>query len=174
MLAVLRLSHRVFRDKRISTHLALTARAFGADEFYYTGEHDNHLEESIGKMCNEWGGKLDIKHIKNPSNFVEEWKKSNGVVVHLTMYGIDLDDKLSELKSKNNLLVVVGGVKVPGFIYELTDYNIAIGNQPHSEVAALAVFLDQISESKARKREFKNAKNVITPSADGKKMERKE
>ena len=174
MLAVLRLSHRVFRDKRISTHLALTARAFGAKKFYYTGDHDNHLEESVERVCEEWGGKLSVKHIKSPWNLIEEWKKEGGVVVHLTMYGIDLNDKLSELKSKNDILIVVGGIKVPGAIYELTDYNIAIGNQPHSEVAALAVFLDQISESKARAKQFKNARNVITPSADGKRMDRNE
>jgi len=174
MLAVLRLSHRVFRDKRISTHLALTARAFGAEEFYYTGDHDNHLEESVERVCEEWGGDLKVKHIRSPWNFIEEWKNEGGVVVHLTMYGIDLNDKMLELKSKSNLLIVVGGIKVPGAIYELTDYNIAIGNQPHSEVAALAVFLDQISESKARTKQFKNAKNVITPSADGKEMDRNE
>lgn len=174
MLAVLRLSHRVFRDKRISTHLALTARAFGADEFYYTGEHDTHLEESVVKICQEWGGELKIEHIQSPWNLIENWKESGGIIIHLTMYGIDLNDKLAELKNKKRMLVVVGGVKVPGAVYELTDYNIAIGNQPHSEVAALAVFLDQISGSKARKREFKNAKNVITPSENGKKVDKVE
>ncbi|MCE7741202.1 MAG: tRNA (cytidine(56)-2'-O)-methyltransferase [Candidatus Heimdallarchaeota archaeon] len=172
MLAVLRLSHRVFRDKRISTHLALTARAFGADEFYYTGEHDSHLEESVERMCNEWGGNTKVEHIESPWGFIEQWKNSGGTIVHLTMYGIDLTDKLFELKQKEKLLIVVGGVKVPGAIYELTDYNIAIGNQPHSEVAALGIFLDQISDSKARKKRFENAKNVITPSEDGKKMEK--
>ena len=172
MLAVLRLSHRIFRDKRISTHLVLTARAFGAEEFYYTGEHDAHLEDSVEKICTEWGGKISTEHIQNPWTFIEKWKESGGTVVHLTMYGIDLSDKLVELKTKENLLVVVGGVKVPGEIYELTDYNIAIGNQPHSEVAALAVFLDQISDSQARKKKFKNAKKVITPSEVGKAMEK--
>ncbi|MHA1198244.1 MAG: tRNA (cytidine(56)-2'-O)-methyltransferase [Candidatus Heimdallarchaeaceae archaeon] len=172
MLAVFRLSHRVFRDKRISTHLALTARAFGADEFYYTGEHDSHLEESVERMCNEWGGTTKVEHIESPWSFIEQWKVSGGTIVHLTMYGIDLTDKLFELKQKEKLLIVVGGVKVPGAVYELTDYNIAIGNQPHSEVAALAVFLDQISDSKARKRIFEDAKNIITPSEDGKKMEK--
>ncbi len=171
MLAVLRLSHRVFRDRRISTHLALTARAFGADEFYYTGDHDSHLEESVEKMCLEWGGKIKVSHIKSSWSFIKQWKDTGGTIVHLTMYGIDLTDKLAELKEKEKMLVVAGGVKVPGTIYELTDYNIAIGNQPHSEVAALAVFLDQISESKARKRKFKNAKNVIIPSETGKRME---
>ena len=172
MLVVLRLSHRVFRDKRISTHLALTARAFGANEFYYTGEHDSHLEESVERMCFEWGGILTVEHIESPWKFIEKWKESGGIVVHLTMYGIDLEDKLQDLKNKEKLLIIVGGVKVPGSIYELSDYNIAIGNQPHSEVAALAVFLDQLSESKARKRKFENAKNVITPSANGKIMEK--
>ncbi len=174
MLAVLRLSHRVFRDKRISTHLALTARAFGADEFHYTGEHDTHLEGSIERMCEDWGGNIKVEHIESPWNLIQRWKDLGGTIVHLTMYGIDLTDKLTELRRKDKLLIVVGGVKVSGAIYELADYNIAIGNQPHSEVAALAVFLDQISGSKARKRKFENAKNVITPSEEGKIMEKVE
>ena len=171
MLTVLRLSHRVFRDKRISTHLALTARAFGADEFYYTGEHDSHLEESLEKVCNEWGGNIKMTHLKNPWSFIEKWKEEGGIIVHLTMYGIDLTEKLGELRKKEKMLVVVGGVKVPAVIYELANYNISIGNQPHSEVAALAVFLDQVSESNARKRKFSNAKHIIIPSENGKEME---
>jgi tRNA (cytidine56-2'-O)-methyltransferase len=174
MLAVLRLSHRAFRDKRISTHLALTARAFGSDEFYYTGEHDTHLEDSVEKICFEWGGEIKVQHLKSPWNFIEEWKKSGGRIVHLTMYGIDVVEKISEVRKIEKLLVIVGGVKVPGLIYELTDYNIAIGNQPHSEVAALAVFLDHLTEGKARVKKFADAKKVIIPSESNKQMEIKE
>ena len=174
MLAVLRLSHRIFRDKRISTHLALTARAFGTDEFYYTGEHDTHLEDSIEKMSFEWGGEIKIQHLKSPWNFIEQWKESGGVIVHLTMYGIDVAEKIVEIRKNDDLLVIVGGVKVPGAIYELTDYNVAICNQPHSEVAALAVFLDHLSEGKARVRKFEDAKKEIIPSESDKQMERKE
>ena len=35
----------------------------------------------------------------------------------------------------------MGSEKVPGDLYGLADVNVAVGNQPHSEVAALAVLL---------------------------------
>ena len=39
--SVLRLGHRRERDKRITSHLGLTARAFGADEVILAGEEDD-------------------------------------------------------------------------------------------------------------------------------------
>ena len=41
---ILRLGHRISRDPRLSTHLALTARAFLASKLYYYGQHDSSLE----------------------------------------------------------------------------------------------------------------------------------
>ena len=43
-------------------------------------------------------------------------------------------------------MVVVGAEKVPREVYELADYNVSVGNQPHSEIAALAVFLDRLTD----------------------------
>ena len=40
---VLRLGHRRERDKRITSHLGLTARAFGADNFVLSGEEDPNV-----------------------------------------------------------------------------------------------------------------------------------
>ncbi len=166
IIAVLRLSHRNFRDKRISTHLALTARTFGAEAFHYTGEYDSHIEESVTKILQEWGGKLEVNHIKSYKKIIKDWQVKGGIVVHLTMYGIELSDSIEDLKLriKEDLLVIIGGVKVPGEIFRLADFNIAISNQPHSEVAALAVFLDNITEGRARIRNYSNAKIKIQPS----------
>ena len=170
-LSVLRLSHRISRDKRITTHLALTARAFGASKFFYTGDNDSNLENSSEYVTKEWGGNFTISFVENPTSFVKEWKKKEGFVVHLTMYGIELSDQLELLRSRrnDNILVVVGGSKVPGHFFQLTDYNIAIGHQPHSEVAALAVFLDNLTNSEARKQKHLNAKTEIIPTEKGKK-----
>ena len=44
MIEVLRLGHRISRDKRISTHVALVARAFGASKIYYTGQKDKSMK----------------------------------------------------------------------------------------------------------------------------------
>ena len=47
MIVVLRLGHRRARDKRISTHVGLVARAFGAQKIIYSGEKDQKLLDSI-------------------------------------------------------------------------------------------------------------------------------
>ena len=44
--SVLRLGHRRERDKRITSHLGLTARAFGADEVILAGEEDESALET--------------------------------------------------------------------------------------------------------------------------------
>ncbi|MHA1708037.1 MAG: tRNA (cytidine(56)-2'-O)-methyltransferase [Candidatus Heimdallarchaeaceae archaeon] len=170
-ISVLRLSHRLVRDKRMSTHLALVSRALGITEFYYSGEHDSSVEKSVIQVCNEWGGNFSIIHVENPLKFTKEWKKKGGKIVHLTMYGIELSEILEELKKQfeKDILVIVGGAKVSGSIFELADYNVAIGHQPHSEIAALAIFLDNITEGKARKLKFQESKIEIIPTKKGKR-----
>ncbi len=60
------------------------------------------------------------------------------------MYGRPLERVAEKLRRRPKLLVVVGGAKVPSDLYGLADENVAVGNQPHSEVAALAVFLARV------------------------------
>ena len=86
------------------------------------------------------------------------------------MYGIPLIEKLEELKKKEKILVIVGSEKVPREVYEIADYNISITNQPHSEIAALAIFLDKIFDGKEFFKEFENAKLKIIPCERGKKV----
>jgi tRNA (cytidine56-2'-O)-methyltransferase len=157
----------------MTTHLALTARAFGASSFFYSGDHDNGVEESINDVTLEWGGKFNVEYLEKPSSFIKEWKNKDGIIIHLTMYGIELSGLLEKIRNvlDKDLLIVVGGAKVPGSIYQLADYNVAIGHQPHSEVAALAVFLDNISKGKARKIKHLDAKINIIPSKRGKQTE---
>jgi tRNA (cytidine56-2'-O)-methyltransferase len=84
------------------------------------------------------------------------------------MYGLPINGKLKELKKETNLLIIVGGEKVPREIYELSDYNISITNQPHSELGALAIFLDRINDGRELSEEIKGLKKRIKPSAKGK------
>jgi len=72
--------------------------------------------------------------------------------------------------SPGTLLVVVGAEKVPGELFELADFNVAVGNQPHSEVAALAVFLDRLFGGEELRREFPGARRRIVPSERGKRV----
>ena len=166
---VLRLGHRGDRDKRISTHVALTARALGADRIIFTTE-DEHVENSVKKVVESWGGDFEFVVEKHWKKYIKEFKK-RGIIVHLTMYGANINEIMPEIKEMSrdkDILVVVGAEKGPKEVYELADYNISVGNQPHSEVAALAIFLDRLFEGKTLYRDFENAKIKIVPSNKGK------
>ena len=94
----------------------------------------------------------------------------DGIKIHLTMYGLELNKKIGEIKSSNkNILIIVGGQKVPADLYEMVDYNISVGTQPHSEVAALSVFLDRLFEGKELDRKFPGGKEIV-PQECGKKI----
>jgi len=170
---VLRLGHRPLRDRRISTHVALVARAFGADGIIFADIVDRKIEEKIRDVVNRWGRKFKIEFGIPWKKVIVNWKKKGGIIVHLTMYGenIETSDVLERIKrSSTNILVVVGAEKVPAEVYKIADFNVAIGNQPHSEVAALAVFLDRLFEGRELTKEFKGAKIRIIPSPRGKKV----
>ncbi len=159
---VLRLGHRPERDRRISTHVALAARALGAKGIYFSC-FDESVFDSVRDVVSRWGGDFFIEEV----NWRKLLRDFDGVKVHLTMYGIPLPEKLDEIKRGKRLLVVVGAEKVPSEVYELCDYNISIGNQPHSEVAALAIFLDRILD-RTFSIKFDDAKLEIVPSEKGK------
>jgi tRNA (cytidine56-2'-O)-methyltransferase len=91
------------------------------------------------------------------------------------MYGIHVDDAVAEIRaSPRDKLVVVGGPKVPAEVFELADYNVAVGHQPHSEVAALAVFLDRLFQGSTLHALPEDAKLVIEPMRRGKRVRKRE
>ncbi len=170
MITVIRLGHRGERDKRVTTHCALAARALGADKIIICGEEDPTVVESVRKVVAKWGGNFKIESSASWKSAIKREKK-RGLVVHLTFYGENFETavrKLKKLKPKN-LAVVIGAEKVPSEVYRLADFNISIGNQPHSEVAALALFLYKLVEKDLYKKE-KNAKIAISPSKGGKNV----
>ncbi|MFT4932293.1 MAG: tRNA (cytidine56-2'-O)-methyltransferase, partial [Natronomonas sp.] len=69
------------------------------------------------------------------------------------------------------LMVVVGAEKVSFGVYERADWNVAVTNQPHSEIAGLAVFLDRLFEGRELDREWIDADRRIVPKATGKQVE---
>jgi len=168
MIITLRIGHRKERDKRISTHIGLMSRAFLADKIIYSGENDESLISSVNKVSKSWGGGFSAEYSKNHIKTINEYKSKGFKIFHLTMYGLPINDKLKEIKKEKNILVIVGGEKVPREIYELSDYNISITNQPHSEVGALAIFLDRINDGKELSEEIKGLKKRIKPTSKGK------
>lgn len=163
---ILRLSHRLPRDCRISTHCALVSRAFGATKLYYSGMHDSGLEESVSKIVEKFGGPFGIEYVAKDEKFVKEKKKEGYLIVHLTMYGLPFEKECKKIKKQHKkILLIVGGERVEGSFYELADYNLAVGNQPHSEVAALALVLNELH---GEKKDFEKAKIKVKPSKRGK------
>lgn len=166
LITVLRIGHRPARDKRVTTHVALAARAFGAD-CVLVDTRDAALERSVRDVVRRFGGAFEVETGVAWRSVLRGFA---GTKVHLTMYGLPLDEVLPRVPRGGDLLVVVGAEKVPADLYRLADWNVAVGNQPHSEVAALAVFLDRLLAGDGLRREFRGRLR-IRPSARGKDVE---
>ena len=162
---VLRLGHRPERDKRITTHVCLTARAFGCQKVFLS-KPDSRVSNTVNEVVEKVGGEFAIENVTSLESFVKKWP---GAVVHLTMFGLPIDNFTEEIRVlDSDILFVVGAEKVPPWIFEEADYNICVGNQPHSEVAALAIALNKVRGDTYSK-DYDGALRVI-PSATHRQM----
>jgi tRNA (cytidine56-2'-O)-methyltransferase len=174
---VLRWGHRLRRDERLTTHVALAARALGASGIILADIEDGKIEETIRKVTKNWGGSLFFEMGIPWKEAVRDWKARGGIVAHLTAYGenVQTSDVIQRIKKTGkDILVIVGSQKVPRefFSEAFSDFNVAIGNQPHSECASLAVFLDRFFGGEELKKGFEHAKLRIIPQKSGKKIEK--
>lgn len=174
-IVVLRWGHRSQRDARLTTHVALTARALGATGIILSDTEDKKIQETVEKVTRSWGGPFFFEMGTPWKKVVKDWKSTGGIVVHLTAYGENIEDSNALKKIKNlgrDILVIVGSQKVPKefFLNDVSNFNVAIGNQPHSECASLAVFLDRFFEGKSLTKNFENTKLRIIPQKRGKKI----
>jgi len=160
---IMRIGHRPERDKRVTTHVALSSRALGAKGIY-VDTPDPVLEENIRSVVDRFGGDYTIK---TGVSWKEAMKDFKGKVVHLTMYGQQVVDAIPKIPKDEDIMIVVGASKVPFEVYERADFNVSVGNQPHSEIAALAIFLDRYTEGKALY-EDRNGKVTVIPNERGK------
>ena len=165
---VLRIGQRVVRDDRVTTHVALVSRAFGAKKIFMD-EVNPEIKDTLSKINNTWGGDFEIEIIDNWKPLLKQ-KKKTAKIIHLTMYGESINKISNQIKNERDVLIVVGAEKVPREVYELADYNISIGNQPHSEISALAVLLDRIQDGKQFSKTYDDAKRTIIPTNQGKKV----
>jgi tRNA (cytidine56-2'-O)-methyltransferase len=169
-ICVLRLGHRPGRDERMSSHVGLTARALGADRVVFAGNAEGP-RETVTDITERFGGPFQAEVSDSYRPLLREWK---GAVVHLTMYGLPIQEVETEIKTVHRtdpLLVVVGAEKVSFDVYKTADYNVAVTNQPHSEVASLAVFLNRIFEGRELDREWEDAERHVVPKERGKRVE---
>ncbi len=169
---ILRIGHRVFRDSRVTTHVCLTARALGADGVIIADQEDKVVESTIRDVTDRFGGPFEVQSGKPWKHVIREWRDMGGRIVHLTAYGLPLPKMLEEIQDLDkDLLVVVGSEKMPGEIFKLANWNISVTNQPMSEVAALAVFLDWFKQHREFEQEFSKAQVKIVPSRAGKEIQ---
>ena len=167
---VLRLGHRPGRDNRMTTHVGLTARALGADRVVIAGNASGSAE-TIADITDRFGGPFEVTTTESYRELLREF---DGIVVHLTMYGLPVQDVEAQVRTdleEGPVLVVVGAEKVSFDVYEAADYNVGVTNQPHSEVAGLAVFLDRLFEGRELDREWVDASHEVVPKSTGKQVE---
>jgi len=137
---------------------------------------DPKVKQTIEKVMDSWGGDFMFEMGQSWKTVVKEWRKNDGVTVHLTAYGenIQASDVMKRVRDTGkDVLVIVGSQKVPaGFFSEsVSDFNVAVGNQPHSECSSVAVFLDRFFEGKELSEDFiSNTKKRIVPQARGKRV----
>ena len=173
VIEVVRIGQRVVRDDRVTTHVALVSRAFGAEKIFMT-EVNPEIKDTLEKINKTWGGNFIVEFIEKWKPVIKKKKEENFKIVHLSMYGESINDVQEKIRNEKDLLIVVGAEKVPREIYELADYNVGVGSQPHSEISALAILLDRIQKGEQFEKVFSNAKRKIVPTKKGKNVQVKE
>ena len=166
---VLRIGTRLVRDDRVTTHVTLVSRAFGASKIYMY-DANPEIKETISKVNKMWGSEFKIEIIENWKDIVRLKKKELFKIVHLTMYGENINAMQDELRHEEKILIIVGAEKVPREVYNISDYNVAIGNQPHSEISALAILLDRILQGQYLQKKYSNGEREIIPTKKGKNV----
>lgn len=168
MIEVLRLGHRPQRDKRITTHVCLTARALGAARVSLA-EADAKVADNVASLTAKFGGEFEMRHDTGWKGVIKKFQQGGGVVVHLTMYGERMHEVMDKLRAEQtDVMFVVGAEKVPGDLYKLADYNVAVGNQPHSEIAALALAMNRLRDGGWINDTFPGGEMEVLPNARGK------
>jgi len=170
VLEVLRIGHRPDRDKRMTTHVCLTARALGADRVL-VDTADRELERRLARVTASFGGAFKVE---TGVRWRPLLRGTDATVAHLTMYGENVAaweaQRWETLRMSPHVIVVVGSTKVPRELFDLADINAAIGNQPHSEVAALAIFLYLLQGGDALQRQMDGGRLKVVPQERGKRV----
>ena len=84
MIVVFRYGHRPERDKRVSTHVCLVARAFGADKVVFDRK-DEKIKEKIENLTKNWGGKFEIEFVDSYRKYIKEFKPLLEVINNKTL-----------------------------------------------------------------------------------------
>ncbi|RLI17409.1 tRNA (cytidine(56)-2'-O)-methyltransferase, partial [Candidatus Bathyarchaeota archaeon] len=72
---VLRWGHRPRRDARLTTHVALTARALGASGIILSDVKDEKIKETMEKIVRNCGGFFSFEMETSWKKVVREWRE---------------------------------------------------------------------------------------------------
>ncbi|GBL41277.1 tRNA (cytidine(56)-2'-O)-methyltransferase [Nitrosarchaeum sp.] len=75
VIEVVRIGQRLVRDDRVTTHVALVARAFGCSKIFMT-EVNPEIKGTLEKINNIWGGNFVVEFIDNWKSIVKNKKKN--------------------------------------------------------------------------------------------------
>jgi tRNA (cytidine56-2'-O)-methyltransferase len=128
------------------------------------------IRDTISKVNKMWGGDFKVEIIENWKDIIKIKRNDLFKIVHLTMYGENINTVQDQIRKEEKILIIVGAEKVPREAYDMADYNIAIGNQPHSEISALAILLDRILEGKQLQKKYIGGEREIIPTKKGKNV----
>ena len=95
---VVRIGQRVVRDDRVTTHVALVARSFGANKIYMN-EVNSEIEKTISDINKTWGGNFQIEIISEWKQIIKERKNAGVKIVHLTMYGQNINNVQMKIRN---------------------------------------------------------------------------
>ena len=77
VIEVVRIGQRLVRDDRVTTHVALVSRAFGAEKIYMT-EVNPEIKDTLEKIKKTWGGNFMVEFIDKWKTIVKK-KKDDGI-----------------------------------------------------------------------------------------------
>ena len=125
-------------------------------EIYYTQKVNEAFEE-MHEVCKRYRHEFVM-----PEHFIQALLKQYEFNMTLIDCNVDLNIVNRSLKD-----FFEKTEKVPAEVYQRADFNVSVGNQPHSEIAALAIFLDRFTEGKALY-EDRHGKMTVIPNERGK------
>ncbi len=145
--------------------ICLTARALGASSVVLTSsshEMNSKLKRFCSFITNKWGGSFSAQFTSNWKNYMHS--KTNYKTVYLTRYGIPIQKQQYSIRSYKNILLIISTDKEMPELNKLSDFNISITAQPHSSIAAMAIFLNTYYAGRELSLNFSKAQYKVVPS----------
>lgn len=149
------------KNPRVKLNLCLTARAFGAAKIIFVGRRDANISKHISAINGTWGGIFKVDFASSVKSAVEPLTKYKSV--YLTMFGLPLKQLKYTVKTYKNILLIVTSKEYDKQVGELADFKLSITSQPHSQAAAIAIFLHEFFDGREQAMQFQNAKVKVVP-----------